>query len=403
MRNEFERELLYREVWSTPMSTLCKKYRLSDKGLRKICITLAVPLPGKGYWAKVQAGHQLPTAPLPPTDGRTRFVTRSQPEAPTADQPSIDDWLAEQLASEANPARLITVLPDLVKPHALVRAAAASVHAEISGLQRSRAHAERPRKRKPGEQWEPNWEALAKPNWRRYLEMGVMELDPNTLPLRVSIESADRALRLWDALLKACEARGMRIDIGDRRVEVSDGIDSIKLRMSEKVEQEKRRVKLGEDAIFARLPTGRLRLFLGVVASEVSIEDSPDHPLEQQLNDFMVRIYRAFASRRRWHAAMAERKQREEQAAQLKAQERAAAAEVARLQKTEAERTLELITEATAWKDAQLILAYLNHIRGSASARGTSLPTEWVAWVESVAASMDPTRKKARMRRLATR
>ncbi|WUR11927.1 hypothetical protein E7V67_019805 [[Empedobacter] haloabium] len=389
----FERESLYKEVWATPMTALAKKYLLSDSGIRKVCVALSIPLPGKGHWAKVQAGHRLPIPPLPPTDGRTHFSSRV-PDSTDKAPFDTDDWLRDRIAFEAAPANAIVVFPDLVKPHPLVRSAAAAVRTEINGLQRSRAHAERPKKRKPGAPWEPDWGALSRPSWRRYLETGVMEIDPAVLPLRVSIESADRALRLWDTLLKACVARGLRIEMGDRRVEVSDGAETVKLRMSEKVEHEKRPVELGENTVLARAPTGRLRIFLGVIASETSIEDSPDQALEQQLNDFMARIYRALASSRRWHAALAERRHREEQVAQLRAQERAAAEEVARLQKTEVERTRELVAEATAWKDAQRILAYVNHIRGSASARGMTLPAEWAAWAESVAASMDPTRKR---------
>lgn len=45
----FEREALYAEVWTDPVSTVSKRYRLSDNGLRKICKKLGVPLPPIGY------------------------------------------------------------------------------------------------------------------------------------------------------------------------------------------------------------------------------------------------------------------------------------------------------------------------------------------------------------------
>jgi hypothetical protein len=48
------RKSLYREVWEKPISTLSPKYGLSDVGLKKICKTLNVPTPPRGYWAKVQ-------------------------------------------------------------------------------------------------------------------------------------------------------------------------------------------------------------------------------------------------------------------------------------------------------------------------------------------------------------
>ena len=43
-----ERQKLYEEVWTTPMSTLAKTYGISDVGLRKVCKKLGVPLPGSG-------------------------------------------------------------------------------------------------------------------------------------------------------------------------------------------------------------------------------------------------------------------------------------------------------------------------------------------------------------------
>jgi hypothetical protein len=36
---------LYDFVWSTPMTTIAKKYLISDVGLRKICISINIPLP----------------------------------------------------------------------------------------------------------------------------------------------------------------------------------------------------------------------------------------------------------------------------------------------------------------------------------------------------------------------
>ena len=55
----FEREQLFAEVWATPVKKLAVKYRLSDVGLRKICIALGVPLPPRGYWAKLAAGKSI--------------------------------------------------------------------------------------------------------------------------------------------------------------------------------------------------------------------------------------------------------------------------------------------------------------------------------------------------------
>lgn len=69
----FERQKLFDEVWATPVTTLAKKYALSDVGLRKICVTLDVPLPPRGHWAKVAAGKSVPKPALRETTALTTY------------------------------------------------------------------------------------------------------------------------------------------------------------------------------------------------------------------------------------------------------------------------------------------------------------------------------------------
>lgn len=61
----FERETLYGEIWREPVSTVAKRYGVSDVALRKICTKLAVPIPPLGHWAKTAAGHVIEIPSLP--------------------------------------------------------------------------------------------------------------------------------------------------------------------------------------------------------------------------------------------------------------------------------------------------------------------------------------------------
>jgi hypothetical protein len=72
-----EREALYNEVWSEPMTTVSKRYGMSDNGLRKHCKTLGIPMPSLGYWAKVQAGQTVPRTDLPKVTGEVRHHIRN--------------------------------------------------------------------------------------------------------------------------------------------------------------------------------------------------------------------------------------------------------------------------------------------------------------------------------------
>jgi len=58
------REELYELVWSKPMIELAKDFGISDVAVAKRCRRLGVPVPGRGYWARVVAGQTPRQAPL---------------------------------------------------------------------------------------------------------------------------------------------------------------------------------------------------------------------------------------------------------------------------------------------------------------------------------------------------
>lgn len=61
---ELTRKELYDLVWNEPMTSIAKRYKISDVGLRKICIRMEIPLPKAGYWAKKQYGKKVIVKPL---------------------------------------------------------------------------------------------------------------------------------------------------------------------------------------------------------------------------------------------------------------------------------------------------------------------------------------------------
>jgi hypothetical protein len=72
-KTSFERQKLFDEVWETPLTKLAKAYGLSDVGLRKICVALDVPLPPRGYWARLAAGKTISKPTLHETKLRTTY------------------------------------------------------------------------------------------------------------------------------------------------------------------------------------------------------------------------------------------------------------------------------------------------------------------------------------------
>jgi ankyrin repeat protein len=61
----YDRKVLYEQVWSEPALTVAKSYGVSSVWLGKICRQLDVPVPPRGYWARVRSGGKGKKPPLP--------------------------------------------------------------------------------------------------------------------------------------------------------------------------------------------------------------------------------------------------------------------------------------------------------------------------------------------------
>jgi hypothetical protein len=56
------RRALFDLVWTRPLTKIAADYGISAVALHKICDKHRVPLPGRGYWAKLAAGQKVPKA-----------------------------------------------------------------------------------------------------------------------------------------------------------------------------------------------------------------------------------------------------------------------------------------------------------------------------------------------------
>lgn len=81
------------------MWTLAKKYGISDVGLAKVCRKLTIPLPGRGYWAKKQAGQKVLQETLPKLNEKDRVLVHKQ--SPLKEQP-----VTEELGTDEERAQL---------------------------------------------------------------------------------------------------------------------------------------------------------------------------------------------------------------------------------------------------------------------------------------------------------
>jgi hypothetical protein len=89
----YEREKLYEEVWKEPVLVVANRYGVSNVALAKACRKLAVPLPPRGYWARIRAGQKGPPRPplLPYESSAEIQTTRPIPGRPGAAASKVTD------------------------------------------------------------------------------------------------------------------------------------------------------------------------------------------------------------------------------------------------------------------------------------------------------------------------
>jgi hypothetical protein len=59
------RQELFERVWSRPVETVAAEWGISGRGLSKACRRLKLPVPPRGYWARLQAGQRPKRPRLP--------------------------------------------------------------------------------------------------------------------------------------------------------------------------------------------------------------------------------------------------------------------------------------------------------------------------------------------------
>jgi len=171
----YRRAELYEQVWKDPVRTVARNYGISDVWLGKVCRKLSVPLPGRGYWARVRNGWPEKQLPLPPlAEGKRSEITVPK----RRQQVFLGRLLRQEDGEEARAKPPVIVVPDeLERPHKLVAAAGKLL-----------------RGRESRDGYISCWNV-------------------SCLKIRVSKASLGRALRIMNALLGALEERNYRVEV----------------------------------------------------------------------------------------------------------------------------------------------------------------------------------------------
>lgn len=376
-RIKLTRQELYERVWTTPVSRIAPGLGISDVGLRKICQRYEIPLPPVGYWAKKQHGKRVRRTPLPEVeepDGQPlEFWCRpAGSRASGSTSEATNFYEREQL-----PENKIGVSGSLDAPHPLVERTLRSL-------------------------------ASAKPN-----EVGLVEPKAKRcLNVTVSPESVARAMLIMDALVKALEARGLKIaatpDLEQAAtIKVLD--ERLTFLLEELTESRKRKLTKEEKSEvemwgfsreiprYERFPSGRLSLVIsnGPLGARHRWSDSGRQKLEQLLNAFVRGLARNAEGRK---LARIEDEQRRREW-QKREQERREAAEQRRLEeerrRAEEARFKELEEMAANWRRSEQIRSFLDAVESAARAHNCEAALEgelgqWVVWARQQADRIDP-------------
>lgn len=369
------REALYEQVWCQPVHTLARQYRISGVALAKICRKLKVPVPPRGYWARLAVGQSVKRPALPALTTGQPMAHRLVRRIDVLIEAGSDDEAREAQKDADEPEHTLVVPDRLTKPHPLVRTA--------SRLLRTAAERDRVRYETP------------------------------CLDIAVSKAARARALRVIDTLLKGLEERGLTIEVtkpkpaslpqyGYQREElmpsetgVHIGDAFVTFGIDEAVDIVKvpprpspmRRTDViaslgiaGPPVTYERRPTGRLvlRIRNGRDGARRSWSDGKQQRVEGCLDDF-VRALLATAERMRLRRLEAERRERE------RLEEERRREEEARRRRHEARLVYDLKSRTEDWTTAKATREFLAAVEADATERlGRIDPAselgEWLAW-----------------------
>lgn len=375
------REELYQHVWTTPIQLLSEALGLSDIGLAKTCRQMEVPKPGRGYWARLDAGQSVEQIQLPPPSAE---AVREWTFNVVANRRRRADWAATNLSAPIKGSSLPSLaLPGEQEP----------LH-EVA--ERHRVALEK-----------------AKPD-----ENGFVRLDLQTLfRCEVSAGMVPRLVRAIHALVAQLEKHNCRFVRGNEQfahLSVAQGSDRLTVHWREALEEFEREPTAEEK----RKPSWTWQLkqkrAMGQITVEVSAmglrgqrswTESESKPIGDVLARVMEKIAAAFEGLEAQRQREAERERQqieyEKQRAEREAKQEKERQEQERITKhqnklreIERVRRFNLGVASQQWEDSERVLAFVaaleKHWRGEPAVELSPLQQEWLTWARAEAIKLAP-------------
>lgn len=344
----FTRQNLYDRIWAEPMRTVALSLGVSDVGPAKACRSADIPVPPRGYWAKLKHAKPVPVRPpLPDRPGGQDRVVIAPPKPRPPPPPEVQTVIETALAEIAE----VAVPDDLRRPHPIVR----------GWLDRN---------------------AEQRREWRR-LGWGVSGIEDLNVPL------TQRRLRLTSALLKALAARGLELGEDREWLTVGRGEDRVAFRLygrSKVVHRpataDELRWRPDRKTVRATEPTGdlvlKIRDWLSIPTDYKEVKTS----LESQLPVIVANLEAGVAEQAR---------RREERALERQRWEAAEAVRKKRVAYMQAGQALveRLVDQAERHQKAAAVRAYVQAAEASPAAAAKAY-AGWRDWALAAADALDP-------------
>ncbi|MBK7228485.1 MAG: hypothetical protein IPH97_06405 [Ignavibacteriales bacterium] len=252
------RDDLYEKVWTKPMVEIAKEYEVSDKAIAKICDKLNVPVPGVGYWQKLEAGEKLERKRLPdmpPTHPTEHTIRKNEPSY----EFEISEEVNALIEKEKNPASKIIVQDKRGSTHILIRRTEQSLEKSY-----------------------------------RYSGMLCSQQAEDILKISVSPIEKGRVFRILNTLISELEGRGYLVYIDKSFLCVRIFGVNLKFSLNEKMKQ----VRLKTESPYSRqydlVPSGILALSIEDFYSDYPLLrnflDIKSVKLENRLNEFIIAL-----------------------------------------------------------------------------------------------------------------
>lgn len=366
------RQELYEKVWDRPVTTVAREIGLSGTALAKACRRKKVPLPPLGYWAKVRHGKKVKRPSLPDLqEGESEEIEFWVQQKKRIDE-HLDSAAKAKIALEQEAGNRIVVEAHYQELHPLVKRTQESLKtATIDDTGTVQARTKR------------------------------------TLNVKVHPKNIDRATRIWEAVIRALECRGIQVDVRPPKKEEEGKWLTIATVMGEDLNISLEEVLEKKDETprprpYAWrpewIPSGRLSMRIDETFARGfrrTWADTNLERLEERLNRFVIGLYR-MATAKRVRRLESERRRREREQEERKVEERyQRALKGWEDREAERERVVALLSDADNWAKSQRIRAYIQAVKAAAekgpleAGPEEDLP-EWLRWAEQAADQFDP-------------